>query len=201
MAEEDLRPSSSDTDVWKSSRAGNAIQDLNQVDKVCAFLIYWLGVCLFRIAQPSQDIAKLLSIASTSISLLSLPELDGPEDDLPQGDERSEQFVDQAGQYFALLEDIQIRIKASIATVRHHRINPSVIDASAVGAVPPTFGVGLPTTSSDENGGASSARRNDRGLQESKVERDAWKNLHDVLAKMKAKREAKTGATTDADMS
>lgn len=38
------------------------------------------------------------------MALLSLPQTDGPEDDLPQGAERSEKFVDVANEYFERLD-------------------------------------------------------------------------------------------------
>jgi hypothetical protein len=46
----------------------------------------------------------LLSLAASSISLLTFPQTDGPEDNLPQGDERSEQFVLEVSEYFERLD-------------------------------------------------------------------------------------------------
>ena len=51
-----------------------------------------------------QDISRLLSLAASSISLLTLPQTDGPEDGLPQGGERSEQFVLEVSEYFECLD-------------------------------------------------------------------------------------------------
>lgn len=51
-----------------------------------------------------QDISKLLSLAASSMSLLTLPQTDGPEDGLPQGGERSEQFVLEVSEYFERLD-------------------------------------------------------------------------------------------------
>ncbi len=51
-----------------------------------------------------QDISRLLSLAASSISLLTLPQADGPNDNLPQGEERSEQFVLEANEYFEILD-------------------------------------------------------------------------------------------------
>jgi hypothetical protein len=51
-----------------------------------------------------QDIVKLLSLASTSLSLLTLPQTDPASATLPQGDERSEQFVLEVTQYFETLD-------------------------------------------------------------------------------------------------
>lgn len=38
------------------------------------------------------------------MSLLTLPQTDGPDDDLPEGGERSEQFVEKANEYFQTLD-------------------------------------------------------------------------------------------------
>lgn len=38
------------------------------------------------------------------MSLLTLPQTDGPDDKLPQGEERSEQFVIEVSEYFERLE-------------------------------------------------------------------------------------------------
>lgn len=51
-----------------------------------------------------QDISRLLSLAASSIALLTLPQTDGPNDNLPQGEERSEQFVLEVSEYFERLD-------------------------------------------------------------------------------------------------
>jgi hypothetical protein len=51
-----------------------------------------------------QDIARLLSLAASSIELLSLPQTDDPDANLPSGEERSEQFVLEASEYFERLD-------------------------------------------------------------------------------------------------
>ena len=72
--------------IWTSSRTARQIYALGQVDK---------------------DIARLLSLAASSISLLTLPQTD-PKDEgaerLPQGEERSEQFVLEVSEYFERLD-------------------------------------------------------------------------------------------------
>jgi hypothetical protein len=55
-------------------------------------------------AELLEDITRLLSLAATSISLLTLPQTDEPNDNLPQGDERSEQFVLEVSEYFERLD-------------------------------------------------------------------------------------------------
>lgn len=51
-----------------------------------------------------QDIARLLHLAASSVSLLTLPQTDSETDNLPQGDERSEQFVLEVSEYFERLD-------------------------------------------------------------------------------------------------
>lgn len=122
-------------------------------------------------------------MAASSISLLTLPQTDGPEDNLPQGEERSEQFVLEVSEYFERLDSIQVAIRSSLAHIRHSRIAPSAINAPPPGFIPPSLGVGLP---SDDG-----SSRRDRGLQEERVERDAWKGILAALTRLKAGQDAK----------
>lgn len=62
-----------------------------------------------RTNNHTQDIARLLSLASSSILLLALPQTDNADvadgsADLPKGEERSEQFVLEVSEYFQLLD-------------------------------------------------------------------------------------------------
>lgn len=152
-------------------------------------------------------------MAASSISLLTLPQTDGPEDNLPQGEERSEQFVLEVSEYFERLDvrtsfdpalntshtlnaqSIQGAIRSSLAHIRHSRIAPSAINAPPPGFIPPSLGVGLP---SDDG-----SSRRDRGLQEERVERDAWKGILAALTRLKAAQDAKRdsdAANTNKDM-
>jgi hypothetical protein len=153
-------------------------------------------------------------LAASSISLLTLPQTDGPEDNLPQGEERSEQFVLEVSEYFERLDvrplsfdpplnsshtlnaqSIQEAIRSSLAHIRHSRIAPSAINAPPLGFIPPSLGVGLP---SDDG-----SSRRDRGLQEERVERDAWKGILAALTRLKAAQDAKRdsdAANTNNDM-
>lgn len=145
-----------------------------------------------------EDITRLLSLAASSTSLLTLPQTDDPDDKLPQGEERSEQFVLEANEYFVrldvcLLPDpmtsnhlpkktkkaIQAALRSSLAHIRHSRIAPSAINAPAPNFIPPSLGVGL---LSETNG----TLRVNRGLQEERVERDAWKGVLESLKRVKA---------------
>lgn len=45
-----------------------------------------------------------MALASSSLSLLTLPQTDSPTDALPQGEERSEQFVLEVSEYFERLD-------------------------------------------------------------------------------------------------
>lgn len=143
----------------------------------------------------------MLSLAASSVSLLTLPQTDGPTDNLPQGEERSEQFVLEVSEYFERLDvstlslvntitslpsfcqSIQETIRSSLAHIRQSRIAPSAIDAPLPGSIPPSLGVGLPSANGDH------AKKN-RGLQEERIERDAWKGILDALTRLKQAKEA-----------
>jgi len=157
--------------IWTTSRTARQIYALGEVDK---------------------DITRLLSLAASSISLLTLPQTDGPEDNLPQGEERSEQFVLEVSEYFERLDSIQEAIRSSLAHIRHSRIAPSAINAPPLGFIPPSLGVGLP---SDDG-----SSRRDRGLQEERVERDAWKGILTALTRLKAAKRDSDAANTNNDM-
>ena len=80
------------------------------------------------------------------------------------------------------LQGIHIAIRSSLAHIRQSRIAPSAINAPPPGFVPPSLGVGLPDA---DTGGMA---RGTRGLQEERVEKDAWKGILDALARIKEAR-------------
>ena len=82
-------------------------------------------------------------------------------------------------------QSIQGAIRSSLAHIRHSRIAPSAINAPPPGFVPPSLGVGLP---SEDN-----LLKKNRGLQEERVERDAWKGILNALTRMKARQDASGG--------
>lgn len=147
--------------IWMSSRTSRQIYALGEVEK---------------------DISRLLSLAASSISLLTLPQTDAPEDELPQGGERSEQFVLEVSEYFERLDNIHIAIRSSLAHIRQSRIAPSAINAPPPGFVPPSLGVGMPSANGEYS-------KDGRGLQEERVERDAWRAILDALTRLKEARE------------
>jgi len=146
--------------IWTSSRTARQIHALGEVDK---------------------DITRLLALAASSISLLTLPQTDSSDDNLPQGEERSEQFVLEVSEYFERLDSIQVALRSSLAHIRHSRIAPSAINAPPPGFVPPSLGVGLPSE--------GSSSQSNRGLQEERVDRDAWKGILAVLTRVKETRD------------
>jgi hypothetical protein len=97
MADYDADP------IWSSSRTARQIHDLGRVEKVGSLALVALQPHN-RARHPTQDIGHLLSLASTSLALLSLPQTDAPDENLPEGDERSEQFVAKVGEYFETLD-------------------------------------------------------------------------------------------------
>lgn len=156
--------------IWTTSRTARQIYALGEVEK---------------------DITRLLSLAASSISLLTLPQTDGPDDNLPQGEERSEQFVLEVSEYFERLDSIQNAIRSSLAHIRHARIAPSAINAPPPGFIPPSLGVGLPQSEGDDG-------KKNRGLQEERIERDAWQGILAALTRLRA---AQNDAKKDAEPS
>ncbi|KAH9958135.1 hypothetical protein BC827DRAFT_1075665, partial [Russula dissimulans] len=160
--------------IWPSSRTARQIHDLGRVEK---------------------DIGRLLSLASSSLALLSLPQTDAPDAELPEGDERSERFVSKVSEYFETLDGIQMALRSSLAHIRAARISPAVLTAPAAGFVPSSQGVGLPLPlapqPSDRSAGDDStpkAKEKTRGLLEERVERDAWRGALDALTRLREAR-------------
>lgn len=144
------------------------------------------------------------------MSLLTLPQTDGPDENLPQGEERSEQFVLEVSEYFQRLDVsicaclalpvlsflrqlIQETIRSSLAHIRQSRIAPSAINAPLPGFVPPTLGVGLPSA-------AGAGSKNNRGLQEERIERDAWAGILDALTRLNDAKEREARGNPDNSM-
>ncbi|KAJ3485721.1 hypothetical protein NLJ89_g11876 [Agrocybe chaxingu] len=133
-----------------------------------------------------SEIDPIWTTSRTARQIYALGEVDKtdtPEDNLPQGEERSEQFVLEVSEYFERLDSIQVAIRSSLAHIRHSRIAPSAINAPPPGSVPPSLGVGLPSD------GSTTART--RGLQEERIERDAWKGILAALTRIKEEQESK----------
>ena len=91
--------------IWASSRTARQIYALGEVEKVRNGLH---DIMSFD-QDNEQDISRLLSLAASSISLLTLPQTDGPDDGLPQDGERSEQFVLEVTEYFERLDVSALR--------------------------------------------------------------------------------------------
>lgn len=79
---------------WLSARSSRSVSH---------HILYAMHTLILNLIL-TQDISKLLSLASSAISLLALPQTDPPESALPQGEERSEQFVLEANEYFERLD-------------------------------------------------------------------------------------------------
>ena len=205
--------------IWTSSRTARQIYALGEVEKVRRTACP--SRCVTRSYQRHrlQDISKLLALAASSVALLTLPQTDGPDDNLPQGGERSEQFVLEVSEYFERLDvsphtpsestlsvpltlpyvlyrrpqSIHIAIRSSLAHIRQSRIAPSAINAPPAGFVPPSLGIGLPPPTD----GPASADKGGRGLQEERVERDAWNGILDALTRLKQARDRERDAQMD----
>ncbi|KIM88749.1 hypothetical protein PILCRDRAFT_62071 [Piloderma croceum F 1598] len=142
--------------------------------------------------HPSDpyEIDPIWTSSRTARQIYALGEVektDAPDDNLPQGAERSEQFVLEVSEYFERLDSIQETIRSSLAHIRQSRIAPSAINAPPPGFVPPSLGVGLPPTDGDN--------LRSRGLQEERVERDAWKGILDALTRLKQAKQDESGET------
>lgn len=79
-------------------------------------------------------------------------------------------------------QSIQTAMRSALSHIRRSRIAPSAINAPPQDFIPPSLGIGLPND-------PSSASKN-RGLQEEKVDNDAWKGILDALVRLKAERDA-----------
>lgn len=75
---------------------------------------------------------------------------------------------------------MQEGIRSTLAHIRHARTAPTAIEAPPAGFVPPNTGVSLDIAA---DGKAL------RGLQESRIERDAWTGILDALKRLKAAQE------------
>ena len=68
------------------------------------------------------------------------------------------------------------------------RLGAAAINAPPPGFVPPALGVGLPSAASDTD--PAGAVRGSRGLQEERMERDAWAGVLDALQRLKVAKES-----------
>ncbi|KAI0256404.1 hypothetical protein BJV78DRAFT_1087715, partial [Lactifluus subvellereus] len=106
---------------------------------------------------------------------------DAPDATLPQGDERSEQFVAEVGQYFDTLDGIQMALRSSLAHIRSARISPAVLTTPPAGFVPPQ---------PQGNEGNVKMKEKTRGLLKKCVERDGWCGVLDALTRLRDARHA-----------
>ena len=83
-------------------------------------------------------------------------------------------------------QEIQLSIRSSLAHIRSSRIAPSAINAPPPGFVPPSLGVSLPSSTTDSS---DTPEKGGHGLQEERVERDAWKGILDALTRLKEVRD------------
>lgn len=95
---------------------------------------------------------------------------------------------------FVNVKQIHINIRSTLAQIRQSRIAPSAINAPPPNFVPQPSGVGTPslgTTSGEEGPERKGYTKSEprRGLQEERVNRDAWKGILEALQRLKAARE------------
>lgn len=109
------------------------------------------------------------------------------------------------------MQQIHINIRSTLAHIRQSRIVPSAIDAPPNNFIPQPSGVGTPSldTEKHENGdglsSTSQPKRSQntttakvngsafaepkRGLQEERINRDAWRGILDALRRLKEARD------------
>lgn len=78
-------------------------------------------------------------------------------------------------------QSIQVGLRRALANVRANRIAPSSINAPPPNFIPPALGSAPSSTTTDDTSEGEDAL----GLQEARVERDAWKGVADALSKLK----------------
>lgn len=92
-----------------------------------------------------------------------------------------------------VFQGIQDAIRSSLAHIRQSRIAPSTINAPPPGFVPPALGVGLPQNATAstrlEDASKPESHAKTRGLQEERVERDAWRGVLDALERIRSARD------------
>ncbi|EPQ60151.1 hypothetical protein GLOTRDRAFT_101998 [Gloeophyllum trabeum ATCC 11539] len=137
--------------------------------------------------QATSEIDPVWLSSRTARQIYALGEVektDKPEDHMPQGEERSEQFVVEVSEYFERLDAIHMAIRSSLAHIRQARFAPSTINAPDPGFVPPPLGVGMRGADASDHDPTRT-----RGFQEERVERDAWKGILDALTRIKQARD------------
>ncbi|KAI0295141.1 hypothetical protein B0F90DRAFT_1638345 [Multifurca ochricompacta] len=145
-------------------------------------------------SQHEYDSDPIFSSSRTARQIhdLALPQTDAPDAGLPKGDERSEQFVAEVGQYFETLDGIQMALRSSLAHIRAASISPAVLTAPPNGFVPPPQGSGDKAA-----GGGVEVKDKTRGLLEERVERDAWRGVLDALSRLRDARRAEAEAEAE----
>ncbi|PFH52310.1 hypothetical protein AMATHDRAFT_74358 [Amanita thiersii Skay4041] len=144
--------------------------------------------------RDASRIDPIWTTSRTARQIYALGEVEKvSEDNLPLGEERSEQFVLEVSEYFERLDAIQVALRSTLAHIRHSRIAPSAINAPPMNFVPPSLGVGLSSAASEQDSSTAGHqtdlnRRRNRGLQEERAERNAWNGILDALARIKALR-------------
>lgn len=87
-------------------------------------------------------------------------------------------------------------MRSSLAHIRQSRIAPSAINAPPPGFVPPTLGVSLPPAP-NEGTASGSEEKGGSGLQEERVEREAWRGILNALTNLKEAKEREARERAD----
>ena len=98
-------------------------------------------------------------------------------------------------------------MRSTLAHIRQSRIAPSAIDAPPPNFIPQPAGVGTPLPSSTLPEAGATKNKNieeddmilKRGLQEERVNRDAWRGILDALTRLKQARDREDANATKPD--
>ncbi|QRW16448.1 hypothetical protein RhiXN_04449 [Rhizoctonia solani] len=122
---------------------------------------------IYALGEVEKDIARLLHIAATALSLLTVPQAD------PVDNSNGEQLPDEATKYYETLESVQKGLRKAIVNLREARISSAAIAPSSVQATLLAPGVNTEGLPGGEN--------LHYALQESLVESEAWAALAQTI--------------------
>lgn len=86
-------------------------------------------------------------------------------------------------------------MRSTLGYMRQSRIAPAVINAPAPAFIPQFSGTSLPSAGSHASD--SKPERQVRGLQEERMDREAWKTMLEALKKLKVAREESNSMDVD----
>jgi len=190
-------------ELWDSSSSAQEIQTLGGVEVAIANLLQIAASAMSLLAAPELGDTPMESEETAPVEDSTFPGFVGrltQQEAATTGPARTELFVEQATQYFGTLNQIQLNLRHALYQLRQKKISPSSITAPPTDFVPPLLGVG--PSSAPPNGlspGPDAVEPSRQGLQETRVERDAWLGIVAGLKKMKGARATHSQSVPGAD--